>query len=323
MAELLQHNIRVRFSEKDFTTADAAFKKGSLIITKSDNRKTPNYDQLVLDIANKHQRKLYTATSSFAASGVDFGSPEVKLINNQRIAVLKGDYVSSLSYGELWHFFEQQLKFPITSIDTDYFGRVDLKKYDVLILPNGYYAGQVNDAMLKKLKTWIQGGGKLIAMANAVGIFADKNGFDLKKHKPKEKKKDSIGNLTSYDQRERESVKDFITGSIFKTKVDASHPMAFGYTDTYFSLKLGSSSYKMLQKGYNIAYMQQPQNVSGFSGKAALLGLNNSLVFGEARMGSGSIVYMVDNPMFRSFWENGKLFFVNAIFFTNNNKFRL
>ncbi len=323
MADLLKQNIRVRFSEKDFSNNGDSFKKGSLIITKSDNRKTTNYDQKVIEIANKHNRKLYTAPTSFASSGVDFGSPDVKLINKQRIAVLKGDYISSLSYGEIWHFFEQQLKFPITSIDTDYFKSVNLKKYDVLILPNGYYNGQVDASMLKKLKEWVQEGGKLIAVANAVGIFADKKGFDLKKNKPDEKKKDSIGNLTSYDQRERESVKDFITGSIFKTKVDASHPMAFGYNDTYFSLKLGGSSYKLLQKGYNIAYMQNPQNVSGFSGADALENLNNSLVFGEARMGDGSIIYMVDNPMFRSFWENGKLFFVNAIFFANHNKFRL
>ncbi len=323
MADLLQHNIRVRFSEKDFSNNGDSFKKGSLIITKSDNRKNKNYDKTVTDLANKHHRKLYAAPSSFATSGVDFGSPDVKLINNQRIAVLKGSYTSSLSYGEIWHFFEQQLQFPITSIDSDYFEKVDLSKYDVLIMPNGYYNGQIKESTLKTLKEWVQKGGKIIALANALDVFANKDGFELKKNEPDEKKKDSIGNRTPYDQRERESVKDFITGSIFKTKVDDSHPMAFGYNNTYFSLKLGSNSYTLLQKGYNVAYMESPQPVSGFSGADALEGLNNSLVFGEARIGNGSIIYMVDNPLFRSFWENGKLFFVNAIFFANNNKFRL
>ena len=99
--------------------------------------------------------------------------------------------------------------------------------------------------------------------------------------------------------------------------------MAFGYDDTYFSLKLGSTSYKLLNDGYNVAYIQDAKNVSGFTGNNALKTLDNSLVFGEARIGDGSIIYMVDNPLFRSFWENGKLFFVNAIFFANNNKFRI
>ncbi|WP_109298814.1 M14 family metallopeptidase [Aquimarina sp. AU474] len=323
MTDLLRHNIRVRFSEKDFFNSGNRFKKGSLIISKSDNKHTPNYDKTVIDIANKHNRKLYTTSTSFATSGVDFGSPDVKLINNQRIAMLKGDYISSLSYGETWYFFEQQLKFPITSIDTDYFDQVDLSKYDVLIMPNGYYDGQVNASTIKKLKNWIKKGGKVIALARAVGVFAGKEGFDLKSNTPEKKKKDSIGNLTPYDQREKESVKDFITGSIFKTKVDSSHPMAFGYDTTYFSLKLGSKSYELLKNGYNVAHIQDTQPVSGFAGTDALKNLNNSIVFAEARIGDGSIVYMVDNPLFRSFWENGKLFFVNAIFYTNNNKFRL
>ncbi len=324
MADLIQNKIKVRFSEKDFSNNGINFKKGSLVITKSDNRTIENYDKIVINIANKHHRKLHIAPSGFASSGVDFGSPDVKLINIPRIAVLKGNHTSSLSYGEIWHFFEQQLNFPITSIDTNYFETIDLDKYDVLILPNGRYHGFLDKKNIwQQLNTWTKRGGKIIAIANAVDVFVDKQDFELVKNKPEEKKKDSIGNLTPYDQRERERVKDFITGSIFKTKVDTSHPMAFGYEDTYFSLKLGSNSYKLLQKGYNIAYMQNPKNVAGFAGKDALENLNNSLIFGETRIGSGSIIYMVDNPLFRSFWENGKLFFVNAIFLTNNNKFRL
>jgi hypothetical protein len=28
------------------------------------------------------------------------------------------------------------------------------------------------------------------------------------------------------------------------------------------------------------------------------------------------VVYFADNPVFRSFWENGKLLFTNAVFLT-------
>jgi len=324
LADLLLHEIRIRFSEKDFVMGSKTFKKGSLIITKSDNRKKKNYDQLVISIANKHKRQLYSSNSGFATKGVDFGSPEVKLIGKKKIAVLKGNYTSSLNYGEIWHFFERQLKYPITSIDTEYFKTTNLNKYDVLILPNGHYQSYFDKKSLEKLKKWIEQGGKVIAIGDALHIFSDQKGFDLKANTLKKKEKDSIlGNLIPYDQRERESIKDFITGSIFKVKVDPSHPMAFGYDNTYFTLKLGTNSFKYLQNGYNIAYIDTPENVSGFSGKDALKSLNNSLIFGETRLGNGSLIYMVDNPLFRSFWENGKLFFVNAVFFTNNNKFTI
>ncbi len=323
LAELLQNTIRVRFSEKDFSNNGQKFKKGSLIITKSDNRATQNYDQKVIDIANKHKRQLTVAISSFSTNGIDFGSPDVKLINKQRIAVLKGQHTSSLSYGSIWYFMEQQLHYPITAIDTDYFKKTDLKKYDVLILPNGNYDTYFDKKTVDKLKLWISTGGKVIAMSNAVKIFADKEDFDLKNNAALEKKKDTIPTIIPYNKREREHVKNTITGSIFKTKIDTSHPLAFGYTDTYFSLKLGNNSYKFLQKGYTVGYIEEPMNVSGFSGKNAFKKLKNSLVFGEARIGSGSIIYMVDDPLFRAFWENGKLFMANALFFTNNNKFRL
>jgi len=106
--------------------------------------------------------------------------------------------------------------------------------------------------------------------------------------------------------------------------MDASHPMAFGFGDSYYSLKLGSSSYKFLENGYNVGYIEgEPVSVAGFSGADAKSSLTNSLVFGEAQMGRGSIIYMVDDVLFRSFWERGKLLLVNSIFFVNSRAFTL
>ena len=100
--------------------------------------------------------------------------------------------------------------------------------------------------------------------------------------------------------------------------------MAFGYPKNYYSLKKGSESYQLIDQGYNVGYIDGDAiSVAGFSGEVAKKGLKNSLVFGEKRLGKGSIIYMVDDVLFRSFWENGKLFLANAVFFVNNSKFRL
>ncbi len=327
LADLLKAGIKVRFTEKPFTNSGKQFERGSLIITKSDNKNRSDLSAVVSQLASKHNRELTAATSSFSTNGPDFGSPEVKLINPPKVAVLKGDDTSSLSYGAIWHFFEQQLGYPLTSIDTDSFGRVNLDAYDVLIMPNGFYGSVLNDGVLSAVKDWVRSGGKVIAVGNALNTFSGKEGFGLKRNMPKkDDKKDETKkeNLTPYADRELESVSNFITGSIFRTTVDKTHPMAFGYGDEYFSLKLGSSSYHYLDNGFNISYIEDtPENVSGFAGEKAKQRLPKSLVFGEERMGSGSFIYMVDDPLFRAFWENGKLFMVNAIFFTNNNKFRI
>jgi hypothetical protein len=325
LAELLQNDIRVRFTEKDVSYAYTSFEKGSLIITRSDNRKISDFDQRVNDLATKHNRQLFASPTSYSDNGYDFGSPAIKLINKQRIAVLMGNGTSSLSYGAIWHFFEQQLHYPITSINTENFSARSLSGFDVLILPSGWYGEVMNDSVMDDLKSWIRNGGKVIAFSNALRTFADKDGFSLSwNESDKDDDDDSDKNLTPYDQRDRERVANFITGSIYQVTLDPTHPMAFGYGKKYYSLKMGGNSYSFLDNGYNVGYIEgEPVSVSGFSGDNAKAGLENSLVFGEARMGRGSIIYFVDDVMFRSFWENGKLFLVNSIFFVNNNKFRI
>ena len=90
--------------------------------------------------------------------------------------------------------------------------------------------------------------------------------------------------------------------------MDSTHPLAFGYDAEYFSLKLGSSSYNYLQNGYNVAYFSNDvKNVSGFAGQKAMKKISESLLIGEERKGRGSIIYFVDNVLFRSFWDHGKL----------------
>ncbi|MBE16771.1 MAG: zinc carboxypeptidase [Cytophagaceae bacterium] len=324
LAALLTEGIKVRFSEKPFVNAGIPYDRGSLIITKSDNKDINNLSQKLTALANTHQRQLSAASSSFADNGPDFGSPDVKLINAPRIALLKGNSTSSLSYGATWYFFEQTLNYPVTSIEADRLGRVSLDQFDIIVMPSGWYSSLLNDNSSDKIKSFVRGGGKIIALGNAVGSFAGKSGFGVKRNKSENSESKTDENLTPYAERELQSTENFITGSIFKTKVDPTHPMAFGFSDTYYSLKLGSNSFAYLDNGFNVAYIpEEVENVSGFAGEKAKSKLSKSLVFGEERMGRGSIIYMADDPLFRAFWHNGKLFFANALFLTNNNKFRI
>ena len=320
LSALLQAKIKVRFSEKPFTNSGVAYPSGSLIVTRSDN---PNadFDTKLIEIANEFDRTLTAVPTSFASAGPDFGSSSVKLINKAKIGLLTGEQTSSLSYGATWHFFEQQLEYPVTSINVDDLGRVNFSDYDVLVFPSGRY--RIDNNVLDQLKSWVRSGGNIIALDNALNVFADKEGFQLKRI-PSEQNEDSLADkIIPYADREQQIAKNLISGSIFKTNVDATHPLAFGYDDTYYSLKIGSDAYALLDRGYNVAYLDEtPQRVSGFAGADALKHLSNSLVFGVEPMGRGTITYMVDDPLFRAFWENGKLFFVNALFLNNPNTYR-
>jgi hypothetical protein len=39
---------------------------------------------------------------------------------------------------------------------------------------------------------------------------------------------------------------------------------------------------------------------------------------GVKEIGKGKLVYLADDPMYRNFWEGGKLILANAIFFNGN-----
>jgi len=318
LGALLKANITPRFSEKPFSIAGKSYQRGTLIILRNDN-KNDSFDDKLVAIANKHQRKLFSVKSCFVSAGVDFGSYSVKPINKQNIAVLSGKETSSLSFGEIWHFFETQLHYPITNIDASDFENIKYTNYDVIIIPDGNYKKVLTKENLEKLKQWVQSGGTLIAIGNALMPFANKKEFSLKEKKTNEEK--ISVDLTPYAGRERKNVTKLITGSIFKSLLDPTHPLAFGYGKAYFSLKLGSTSFEYLKKGNNVAYFDETtKTVSGFAGSTAVKKVPKSLLFGEEKLGNGSIIYMVDNPLFRSFWENGKLFVANAVFLLNSDK---
>jgi hypothetical protein len=42
--------------------------------------------------------------------------------------------------------------------------------------------------------------------------------------------------------------------------------------------------------------------------------MKDGMLIGVQEMGQGSVIYFADDPLFRLFWENGKLMFANAVF---------
>ena len=321
LAAILQEGINVRVSHKTSKIEGRSFDPGTLVITRRTNEKFGAQWQTILKTAaDKYDRNLIALTTGFSENGVDLGSAEVARLKAPKVAVVMGDKTSSLGFGEIWHFFEQQLEYPITNIGSDYFSYVNFSDYDVIILPSGNYSF-ISDGAMDQLKSWVRSGGKLIAIGSALNSFKDKSGFGLKEYgSDKEKKEDDKDptleeKLLPYEEQERDQLSEEIFGAIFKVDLDKTNPLAYGYGSTYYSLKTSSDKYAFLEDGGNVGILKDTATpVSGFAGYRATQRLENSLVFGVESMGRGSVVYLVDDPLFRSFWENGKLLFSNAVF---------
>ena len=316
LSALLQRGMRIRYAEQSFSFGERKFAPGTLIIVKAENKAED--EGFVLEEARKRGIRFETTHTGMVDTGKDFGSSAVKLIRRQRVAMLSGEQTNSLNVGEIWHFFEKELNYPVSMLDAGNLTERTLSNIDVLIVPEGWYSD-----LGSEVKSWISKGGKIIAIGDALAAFTTENGYGLKakeNNKEDEEKASRHEHAhTAYDAQEREMVKEIITGAIFKAKVETSNPLAFGYSDTYFTLKLNANAYEWMENGGNVVYLEKgAAPVSGFAGCKALPKQAESLVFGIENHGNGALIYMVDNPLFRGFWDNGKLFFVNALFFTNN-----
>ena len=322
LTDLIKHGIRVRFAENPFTLNGKEYARGTLIIAKGDNS-TKSFSETLISIANSHMKSLTATRTGMVDQGNDLGSSYVKMIHTPKVAMLFGDATSSLSAGETWHFFEKELNFPITQIHPNLLDAQQLAQFNVLIIPEGDASIFMDEATKMTLHTWISNGGKVIAIGASAAGFTTDQGYALKVKSVDESKEGDAEEVhehphIKYNEQEREYIKQTITGAIFRCTVDQTNPLAFGYTGDYFTLKLSADGYDCFSDAANVVTLpEKPELIAGFAGCEALKNQPKTLVIGQENIGNGCIIYMIDNPLFRGFWENGKLFMANAIFLSN------
>lgn len=324
LAEWTKHGVVCRYTEAAFKLDGREWPAGTLVATRADNRKLPDFDQIVQATANRLGLPLVAAQTGFVEAGRDFGSDGVRLIHAPNILVLSGEKTWNNEYGQVWFYFDKDIEYPATYVDAERLGRLELKDYNVIVLPEGNYG--FDEATLDKLGNWVNGGGKLIAIGEANSSLAERKGFALAKYAKSsdkdaalsEEDRHALDHRTAlYKDRSRTSISDFNPGAVVRAKMDTSHPLAFGLKQNYFSLKTSNLRYDLLKDAWNVGYLESDYQSFGFIGANVKKLLKNSAVFAVQRKGSGQVVYLIDNPLFRSFWEEGKLLFSNAVFLVN------
>jgi hypothetical protein len=326
LAQLLMEGIKVRVADAPFTNSGENFSSGSLVITRLNNEdKLENIEAIVTEHTSKTAGiKVLKTHSGMSEEGPDLGSDHFQYIKSPSIAVISGEEVSSLSFGEILHRFETIYNYPITVISDH--TRLDLDSYDVLIIPRSWISFNENE--LEELQNWVASGGTLISIGGSCRNFADKNGWGLSRFSGE---MDESNRMAEYDAHstsniyapfalnDRLSVMDAIPGAVYSISLDPTHPLAFGYNTTYLSIKTSSMRFSPLSSdsGSNVGVLKgDAEALSGFAGSIANEKLNNSLSFGVQSIGSGSAIYLIDNVLFRGFWKNGHKFFANAVFFS-------
>jgi hypothetical protein len=266
---------------------------------------------MVSAIAEKYRLKVYAVSSGNVSSGSDLGSSKFAVITKPNVAMITGPGVNATDAGEVWHLLDQRMNIPATHLEPAVFNRVELNKYNTLLLVGGNYSEINKD----KLKAWVQGGGTLILTEESVS-WAAQSGISEVKFKRTKSPVDSTQKL-SYTDREQIDGAQQIQGAIFGADADLSHPLAYGYNQKTVSLFKANRVF--MEKSKNpyatpFYYGANPLQ-SGWVSKENGDAIRNSAAVIVNTVGNGRVINIADNPNFRAFWLGGSKLFMNAIFF--------
>ena len=309
--KILERGLRAKVGLKPFTLENKNYDYGTILIPVQNQKLNEiELSKFLIEIA-RDSNVTITGVSTGLTEGIDLGSSNFKKIEAQKVALIVGDGITPYDAGEVWHLFDQRYDMQITKLDTRNFNRTDLSRYTDIILPNSW-GNALTKEDAKKLKIWVENGGTLIGYKNA-GKWFNKN--DLLKLEFKTKK-DSAQNI-SFEQKGNYFGAQVIGGAIFETKLDRSHPIAFGYKNSTLPVFRNSTLFMKTEKNsYNnpIVYTEEPL-LSGYISNKNYSELKNTAMFKVGNLGSGKIIYFADNTNFRAFWYGTNKLLMNAIFF--------
>ena len=323
LALLHQNDIKVRSSLKKAIFGSITVEAGGLIVSKADNPKIIDFEKKISEII-KIKTDYNFITTGYSVNGNDLGGGNFSLLKAPKIVLFSGRGVSSTDFGAVWFYLDQVVGYPVSIVETLNFNKLNLADFNTLILADGSY--DFTKDQQKQIEDWIKNGGKVIAMNNALSLFTDKEGYALslfesdedKKVAEKElKDKELKDRFLDFQSSERRAISASISGAIIENVLDVTHPMSFGLGTNYFSLKTNDRHYVLLKKADNVAYIPKDYKSYGFIGNNLKNKLSKTVSFAVETKEKGKVIYMVDNPLFRGFWENGNLLFSNALFLVN------
>ncbi len=159
-----------RIAIRPFRIGETAFAPGTILLRGHENPSD------VADLLRQATTDLDVAVravdTALVEEGPDLGSGKFELLTAPRVAIASQWPVRSTSFGSVWYLLDHELRLRNSPINVQDLGSVDLRKYNVLILPDsGGLERVLSDGTVEKIKRWVQSGGTLIAIGGSA-VFA-------------------------------------------------------------------------------------------------------------------------------------------------------
>jgi hypothetical protein len=114
--------------------------------------------------------------TALCQKGPDLGGNRFKLLTPPRVAIASQWPIGTTSFGSVWFLLDQRLGLRASPVNVQRLGGIDLRRYNVLILPNAWstagFKAVLNEQVRKMLRSWVESGGTLIALGRSAMFLA-------------------------------------------------------------------------------------------------------------------------------------------------------
>ena len=291
------------------------FGYGTLMVAIGDqNMDQAAVNQRIYQASRTYGIPVFPVQTGFSKSGIDLGSRYFQTIQMPKVAILTGSGVSSYEAGEIWHLLDTRFGMPLTKVDADQLRRLDLQKYNTLILVSGNYQS-LGKRNAERIKNWVEEGNTLILQRSAIE-YALSEGW-IAEEKVEEIPSENVSQRLSYVEASERSGARQIGGSVYEAHLDITHPIGFGYQRDRLNVYRNHSIFmKPSASPYNtvVQYSQKGQ-LDGYVHQDWLPYIKESASVLVSGVGRGRAISFVDNPNFRGFWFGTNKMLMNALFF--------
>ncbi len=320
LSHLWKMGYRVRTAGRTFTYKGVQYSRGTLIVLLGRNReKMGSLSSDMQALAEAAGVRIKGFDTGRMDDGMDLGSRSSDVLHPPKVALMVDSPFSSYTAGQLWFLFDRWTEFGISRIRSTSLNQIDLKDYDVLLLPGaGNLGSLLNGDRLEVLKNWVREGGTLVATESAAAFFT-KSGSGFTDIELTESEDDSAEQEETYartEDLERISGLQRIPGASFNALLDTSHPLAYGMPEAVYSLKFGTSAFKPSADYRVVGYYHKDENAllaSGYASQENKSALAGQAFLAHQPMGSGNVVLIQDNTQYRMFWVGPSRIIQNAV----------
>ena len=175
-ARLMEQGVQVRVSDKKSAYGEVSFSRGSVLVNRYDNEfYKGDLDKVVLDTAAELMVGVRAVATGYGKGDLpELGGSHFELLERPRIAILTRAGINPYDYGSIWHSIDSNLGIRHSHLDIGVISYMDLRRYNVLVIPDRYY-GTLSSGVMSMLDTWAKSGGTLIVSKRSARQFINKD----------------------------------------------------------------------------------------------------------------------------------------------------